>query len=161
MFSVCRNGGILNGFAGANKNRFCEAEENTSNLLANNLFNLKNEVHQRPSFDLYSSGSHSSSTLLHASIDHRNSLLISPIPLFLSSIFTHPSWNWIIPSPSLIYLFLCAFLPCSHLISLFHPFLPENSLLILISPQAAAYRLTSETSTEHTFVAIFPPPCYF
>lgn len=98
-----------NGFAGTNRKRFSEAEENASNLLANNVCNLKNKVQRRPSFHLCLCDSPSSSTLLHASIYHHNSLLISLIPLFLSSIFTHPSWNWIIPlslpHPSILSIF--------------------------------------------------------
>lgn len=121
---ICRDGGILHGLAGRNKQVLGSWRKWIRLSDENNELHLTNKVHQRPFSHLISStlpSPHPCLPLLHI---HSSPVeLANPLPLPLP-----PS------SVSLCVLFLL----CSHLLLLFYPFLPENWPLISISAAAAA-----------------------
>lgn len=154
MFCFSRNGWTPKGFAGTNRNKFSEAEKNTSNLLANNW---QTKAHQRPSFYLHPSDGPTSCTLLSIII---TALLISrpsfPLLLLHSSLVELDN-PLALPHSS---LFVRIFFLYSHLI-FFPPSIFTWKPGSGIDQSSGCCRLASETSPEHTLGAIFSPPCYF
>lgn len=80
----------------------------------------------------------------------------SPHPsLLLLYLHIYPSWNWIIPSPSITHLSWCLFSLLSPDFFLFHPF-STKKVGSDIDLSSRGCRLGWETIGEQTPVAIFP-----
>lgn len=156
MFCGFRNGWIPKEFAGTNRNGFCEAEKihqiclqtSEKQKYINGLLFISIRQTVPPlalfctllsiTITAYSSPRSSFLLLLHSFLVELDN------PLALS----HPS------------LFVCIFsLLLSDFVFFFIRF--TWKLASDIDQSSGCCRLASETSTEHTFVAIFSPPCFF